>query len=236
MLHWPAEKLWERFDAAHEKSEATAVEALTEHLGPDQSPDVFWAKVEANIGAGRIRMLFVSARIPPELREVVEFLNIQMRPAEVLAVELRQYQGQELRTLAPIVLGRTQDAIEQKSSIAKPRRQWDEARVLQTIAVRSDFAVTETAKAIIDWMDASASRVLYTDSPTIGAVAAEIDVADNVIMVMRVWTDGTAAIIFNQLMRTSAFAADFARPELAERLNATSNVPIVKADTLEPQP
>jgi hypothetical protein len=28
-----------------------------------------------------------------ELRKVVDFMNVQMRPAEVLAVELRQYQG-----------------------------------------------------------------------------------------------------------------------------------------------
>jgi hypothetical protein len=30
---------------------------------------------------------FVADRIPPELGKVVEFLNAQMRPAEVLAIE-----------------------------------------------------------------------------------------------------------------------------------------------------
>jgi hypothetical protein len=45
-------------------------------------------------------MLFFADRIPRELRKVVEFMNTQMRPAKVLAVELRQFQGGGLRALA----------------------------------------------------------------------------------------------------------------------------------------
>ena len=90
ILHWPIEELRERFGARCDKAGANPVEALAECLGVDQDPDAFWAKVRANLLAGRIRMLFVADRIPPELRKVVEFLNLQMRPAEVLAVELRQ--------------------------------------------------------------------------------------------------------------------------------------------------
>jgi hypothetical protein len=70
-------------------------------------------------------MLFIADRIPPELRKVVEFLNAQMRPAEVPAVELRQFYGGGLRTLAPIVFGQTQETIDQKSGAPmKPRRLW----------------------------------------------------------------------------------------------------------------
>jgi hypothetical protein len=35
----------------------------------------------------------MSGRIPAELRRIVEFLNKQMNPAEVLALELRQFEG-----------------------------------------------------------------------------------------------------------------------------------------------
>jgi hypothetical protein len=35
--------------------------------------------------------VFVADEVPPELRRVVEFLNGQMDPAEVLAVEVKQY-------------------------------------------------------------------------------------------------------------------------------------------------
>jgi hypothetical protein len=41
-------------------------------------------------------LIFLADKIPPELRKVVEFLNRQMQPAQVLAVELRQYEGDGL--------------------------------------------------------------------------------------------------------------------------------------------
>ena len=128
ILHWPAEELRGRFEVRCEEAGKNAADVLRDELGVDPDSEAFWARVKGNLQAGRIRMLFVADRIPPELRKVVEFMNVQMRPAEVLAVELRQYQGGGLRTLAPIVLGQTQEAIEQKASAsAKPRRLWDEA-------------------------------------------------------------------------------------------------------------
>ena len=63
--------------------------------------EAFWGQVRTNLQAGRVRLLFVADRVPPELRRVVEFLNRQMQPAEVLAIELRQYEGQGLKTLVP---------------------------------------------------------------------------------------------------------------------------------------
>jgi hypothetical protein len=129
ILHWPVEELRERFAMRCEKAGLNPAEHLLEQLGPDEDVDAFWGKVKANLLAGRIRMLFVADIIPPELRKIVEFLNVQLRPAEVLAIELRQYQGEGLRTLAPIVVGQTQEAMEQTGVAgSKPRRQWDEAQ------------------------------------------------------------------------------------------------------------
>jgi hypothetical protein len=44
-------------------------------------------------------MLFVADEIPVELRRIVEFLNSQMNRAEVLAVEIKQFVGQNQRSL-----------------------------------------------------------------------------------------------------------------------------------------
>jgi hypothetical protein len=60
-------------------------------------------------------MLFVADRIPAELRRIVEFLNEQMDPAEVLALELRQFQGEGLRTIVPMLYGQTEGAQQKKS-------------------------------------------------------------------------------------------------------------------------
>jgi len=65
-----------------------------------------------------------------------------------------------MRTLAPIVLGQTQEVIEQKlGASAKPRRLWDEPRMLEALSAASDPAVAATAKAVIAWMRAKADRV-----------------------------------------------------------------------------
>ena len=50
-------------------------------------------------------MVFVADEIPAELRRVVEFPNEQMDSAEVLAIEIKQYVGEGMRTLVPRVIG-----------------------------------------------------------------------------------------------------------------------------------
>ena len=59
-----------------------------------------------NLAAKRLRLLFVADGIPDELARVVEFLNEQMPNIEVLAVEIKRYQGQFSETLVPRVIGR----------------------------------------------------------------------------------------------------------------------------------
>jgi hypothetical protein len=237
ILHWPIEALRERFKARCEAAGENPAEALADHLGGDQDFDDFWARVKANLQGGRVRLLFVADQIPPELRKIVEFLNGQMRPAEVLAVELRQYEGQGLKTLVPIVIGQTQDAIEQKSGPAsgKPRRLWDEARLLQSLADREGADILQTAKAVATWIRSKGDRVVFNDAPNYGSMAPEIDCATGACAPIRLWTDGTIAIHFNALKRTNAFTDLAARHKLAVRLNALPGVAI-KPEALERQP
>ena len=73
----------------------------------DAIVEAFWDQLAINLAAKRVRLLFVADRIPDELARVVEFLNEQMPGIEVLAVEIKQFQGATLRTLVPQVIGRT---------------------------------------------------------------------------------------------------------------------------------
>lgn len=54
-------------------------------------PDEYWRNVKTNLAAGKLRLVFVSDAIPPELRKIVEFLNTQMTETEVLAIEVKQF-------------------------------------------------------------------------------------------------------------------------------------------------
>ena len=100
---------------------------LLRFLGEGQDVSTFWRQVKTNLQAGRVRLLFIADEIPPELRRVVEFLNSQMDPAEVLAIEVKQFLGESLKTLVPRVLGQTETARQKKiPGRRRSARKWDE--------------------------------------------------------------------------------------------------------------
>jgi hypothetical protein len=115
VVYWPAERLRSDFEARCAKEGNDAVEVFRDSLGDDLEPDRFWDEVEQNLRSGRIRLVFVSDVIPPELRRVIEFLNERMSPTEVVGVEIKQYVGRgKLTTLVPRIIGQTEQARAQK--------------------------------------------------------------------------------------------------------------------------
>jgi len=93
---------------------------LLEFLGSEgtsdnaQDLDAYWDTVERNLRNGEVRLLFVADEIPTELRRLIEFLNEHMPLVEVLGVEIRQYEGPNIRALVPRVVGQTEFARQQK--------------------------------------------------------------------------------------------------------------------------
>ena len=92
-------------------------ELLRDELGVETSSDEFFERVKTNLNAGKIRMVFVADYIPTELKTIVEFLNVQMDPAEVFVVELKQYVGEGLKTLVPRLVGQTAEARIRKAAV-----------------------------------------------------------------------------------------------------------------------
>jgi hypothetical protein len=97
-------------------------------------------------------LVFVADRIPKELLRIVEFLNEQMRPAEVIAIEVEQFVasgGQ--RTLVPRRLGDTERAQSAKAvGVAQPQlslEQWYNA----LLAANGPEDV-QTARKVIGWL------------------------------------------------------------------------------------
>ena len=105
VVYWPVDRLCARFEEGHEDSEQQLMDVLGD---PNADLEDFWQKVKTNLQAGRVRLIFVADKIPTELRRVVEFLNQQMDPAEVLAVEIKQYVGGNMKTLVPRIIGQTE--------------------------------------------------------------------------------------------------------------------------------
>jgi hypothetical protein len=150
VVYWPVEQLRAEFEQGCAAIGANPEEEIRDRLALDGDAEILWQRVKTNLQAGRIRMLFVADRIPAELRRIVEFLNEQMDPAEVLALELRQFQGEGLRTIVPMLYGQTEEAQQKKRVQAS--RQWDEASILAEIERRHGAEALSTAKQIVAWI------------------------------------------------------------------------------------
>lgn len=74
----------------------------------------FWIKVEEKLRLPNVRLIFVADAIPSELRRLVEFMNEQMATVEVLAVEAKQFVGENLTTIVPRLVGMTESARDKK--------------------------------------------------------------------------------------------------------------------------
>ena len=104
VAYWPVESLRSTFEARFEE-QTEADEAICGLVGSGADVEKYWQDVKTNLQAGRIRLVFVADIIPPELQRIVEFLNGQMDPAEVLAVEIKRFVGSGIQTLVPRVIG-----------------------------------------------------------------------------------------------------------------------------------
>lgn len=155
IVYWPVETIRARFEATCEKRKQDPMQLLAELLGISSDDEAaiedFWMKVKTNLQAARIRLIFVADEIPRELRRIVEFLNATMDPVEVLAVEISQYVGPNLKTLVPRVVGQTADAQSRKGTVTRTMRLWDETTFFDALAEAHTREVVAVARSIYEW-------------------------------------------------------------------------------------
>lgn len=148
--YFPIEQIAAAFVETWTAREADPDAELREFLrGGD--PNAFWRQVEANLRAGHLRLIFVADRIPKELRRIVEFLNEQMRPAEVLALELEQFQAPSgQRTLIPRLIGNTTQAQATKT-VGKVLTPVTEQQWLTDLDTRLGTKSGDIARCMVAW-------------------------------------------------------------------------------------
>lgn len=123
VVHWADGTMAQHFAETHSSSPGGAMAVLQEflQLGDTTVEDAearvlaWWEQADTNLRAGRLRLLFVADEIPSELRRIIEFLNEQMADTEVLGVEVRNFEGGDLRALVPRIVGLTEAARDRKS-------------------------------------------------------------------------------------------------------------------------
>ena len=160
---WTAQHLRETFEnsAAKRGVDPQVQLDLLLQKGAEADADAFWEEVARNLDANRLRLLFISDRIPDELARVVTFLNEQMPDIEVLAVEIKRFQGEsnQTQTLVPRVIGRTTrgaKAIRGRSGSRLTRESF-----LDGFA---DERVRAVAQDLLDVAQSTGARIAYGDS------------------------------------------------------------------------
>jgi hypothetical protein len=213
VVYWPVQQLRAEFEQSCLENGKNPEEEVRDRLGLVSDAEVLWQQVKTNLQAGRIRMLFVADRIPAELRRIVEFLNEQMDPAEVLALELRQFQGEGVKTIVPTVYGQTEEAQQKKG--APQAQQWDEASIFAEIS-RHGPEVLRTAQKIAEWTR-NTGEISYGRGRKDGSFGLRVAAHGLRSTVIVLYTYGRVEITFPFMQKP--FDTPAKQEELREQLN-----------------
>ena len=178
-------------------------EELRTLLGYASDPDMdiaanaFWERAAANLEAGRLRLLFVSDKIPVELERSVTFWNAQTKASiEVLAVEVKQYPGQFGDALVSRVIGLVDSFHATRATSSSHRL--NRAEFLERF--RPD--VRSALESILDAAQKSSTNVSVRIATASLAVISECSVLPRGIAIARFWVPNQAndgSFVFHQV-------------------------------------
>lgn len=138
------------FWSAQEKS---LDEFLAKEFGEDLDIDAFWNSVEDDLKRGKIRLMIAADELRPEVRRMIEYLNEEMRNAEVLGLELKCY-GEDSGSLVlvPRIVGQTQQVADRKASDLLPIA-WSLDRLRTTFDEFPDEDLGKRLRKALDWAE-----------------------------------------------------------------------------------
>ncbi|RIE08139.1 hypothetical protein [Candidatus Cryosericum hinesii] len=202
----------EQFEHTCVARKRDSTEELGAFLAGSQEPEKFWGTVKENLRNGNVRMLFVADQIPEELKRIVEFLNEQMDPAEVLAVEIKQFAEGSTQALVPKVIGQTSEATARKQVLSG--RRWDEPSFFEVLKAGHTGEVG-TAKRLLTWFQEYPTvEVRWGRGSTAGSFIPMLFTAGQKNQLCAVWTNGTVELYLQWMVQKPPFSD----PEAYEQL------------------
>jgi hypothetical protein len=212
---WRVELLQSWFEDECQRLGVDAPSALKAAFGVD-NPERYWATVQTNLAADRIRLVFVADQISSELRSIVEFLNRQLRETEVLAIEVKQYVDATggLQTIVPRVVGRTEAARAAKGPSGR-----SSANAFDLLSA------PEEARSLIERMDTVAAELGLVVKPAATGrnyQPAEIEPGASYATGIGVYATGRGAEFNLQVFRE--LGAEDVADKLLERLRTVTGV------------
>ncbi len=223
--YWTIEEIKYRFEESCKENNCDTATTLNEFLQNEAESDVFWEMTKTNLKAGKIRLLIIADTIPKELQRIIEFLNEQMTPAEILGVEIKQFTGQDLKTLVPRVIGMTSNAQTVKGKQLSVDVHWTEDSFYAELLNSRGQQEVEAARYILDWVKPKVTYFYYGVGKR-GSVAPILKVKNTNKFCFAIWTDGTVEIYFQHMKGRPPFDKEEKRKELCIKLNSIKGVSI----------
>ncbi len=238
VVHWPLEKLKTDYKNTCLMRAIDHSEHLSAFLHDGLEQEDYWQKVKTNLQAGKVRLLFIADVIPSELQRIIEFLNEQMDPAEVLGIEIKQFIGNDksnpLTSLVPRVIGQTAVAEKRKGAV-REKRNWNQDLFLLDLAKRRGANQANTAKKTLDWAMTKSVRLWWGSGKQDGSVYFLVDQNEETRYLFAIWSSGKIEFPFPSMARSLPFADAKMRIQLLDRINTIQGVALNK-ESIEKYP
>lgn len=145
-----------------------------------------------------------------------------MDPAEVIAIEVKQYVGEGVKTLVPRVIGQTAEFEGRKGR--RESKQWDEASFFAALAAKRGAEEVRVARDLYDWSLEHMTRVTWGSGKVDGSFVPVLDVGEHAYYPIALYTYGRVEVQFQWLRSRPPFENEELRLELLRRLNEIPGV------------
>ncbi len=234
VTYWAMEEIIHCFEEQCKLANKDSEEALQNFLQGENEATIFWELTKTNLKAGKIRMLIIADSIPKELQRIIEFLNGQMTPAEILGVEIKQFIGHNnVKTLVPKVIGQTAIADNTKGINNVLNSNWSEETFLATLSQRSQ-GDADIVHQLLNWLRPQVTRIWYGSGKR-GSMVPVFKYLGVDYYLFALWTYGVVEVYFQWHKLKPPFDSDQKRLELLNRLNQIKGVGI-SADKISARP
>lgn len=102
---WTADFLKQTWESTSQVNGLDPGAVLAGCLTGENTPEEFWNRVTQNIAIGKFRCLFVADHLPRELVRIIDFLHRQMRPTEVMGIEIQLHRAENHQVVTAIRVG-----------------------------------------------------------------------------------------------------------------------------------
>jgi hypothetical protein len=220
--YWTISELRAKFEQNCEANDLDPEIEISTLIGEEGNSGNFWETVETNLQAGKIRLLFVADKIPKELQRIIEFLNEQMSPAEVLGMEIKQFANKDIRTLVPRVIGKTSNAEIKKGKYKQYK--WTEETFYEELKKQNGLKAEKTVRNIMRHIEPKVNRIWYGQGKTIGSIVPILDIGPLSNQLFAIYTNGKIEIYFQHLKTKPPFDDESKRKALRDKLVSIKGV------------